>query len=109
MDELERLNNDKYFGALYDAEEEQEKLINSAQTSGFREGKSIGLQEGHDIGLQEGHDIGLQEGHDIGLQEGLKEKTNEIVLKMFNKNYSIESISEITNLSIEEIENIINN
>ena len=101
MDELERLNNDKYFGALYDAEEEQEKLINSAQTSGFREGKSIGLQEGHDIGLQEGHDIGLQ--------EGLKEKTNEIVLKMFNKNYSIESISEITNLSIEEIENIINN
>ena len=93
MDELERLNNDKYFGALYDAEEEQEKIINSAQTSGFREGKSIGLQEGHDIGLQ----------------EGLKEKTNEIVIKMFNKNYSIESISEITSLSIEEINKISEN
>ena len=93
VDELERLNNDKYFGALYDAEEEQEKLINSAQTSGFREGKRIGLQEGHDIGLQ----------------EGLKEKTNEIVIKMINENCDIDLISKVTNLSIEEIKKILEN
>ena len=82
MDELERLNNEKYFGGLYDAEEEQKKLELSAREEGFEDGHSIGLQEGHN-----------------------NEKV-EIAKRMLNKNLDIKLISEVTNLSINEIKDL---
>lgn len=49
-----------------------------------------------------------KEGHESGLIEGLKEKEREIILNMYNKNIDIHTISDISNLSIKEIEKIIN-
>ena len=87
MTELERLNNDKYFGALYDVEEEQKKLEASAKESGYLEGHSDGLQEGRNIGREE--------------------NTKELALKMLERGISKEEVSEIVELSLEELENII--
>lgn len=39
VDEIERLNEDKYFGTLYNVEEEQRKLENSARLAGYEEGR----------------------------------------------------------------------
>ena len=50
VDEIERLNQDKYFGALYNVEEEQRKLENSARLTGYEEGK----EEGIVLGLEQG-------------------------------------------------------
>ena len=83
MTELERLNNDKYFGALYDVEEEQKRMEASAKESGIREGRVIGLQEGKEIGEES--------------------KTKEIALKLLEDNKDEEYISKITGLSVEEI------
>ena len=43
MDEIERLNQEKYFGGLYDAEEEHRKMENTARLYGIEEGRNIGL------------------------------------------------------------------
>ena len=42
-----------------------------------------------------------------GYEKGIKEKAKEIVINMNKKNIDIETISEIVNLSKEEIEKII--
>ena len=83
VDELERLNNDKYFGGLYNVAEEQKIMEASAKESGYREGHNIGLQEGRDIGSLT--------------------KAKEIAINMINEKCDINLISKVTNLSVEEI------
>ena len=48
-------------------------------------------------------------GYDKGLAQGSKNKQIEIVKKMLAKNIDLNTISEITELSIEEIKKIANN
>lgn len=38
MDEIEKLNKEQYFGALYNIEEEKDLLIRSAKSEGLEEG-----------------------------------------------------------------------
>ena len=55
-----------------------------------------------DSGYNEGKEDGIKEGK----EEGKKENTKEFVVKMKKKNIYIETISDITGLSIEEIEKL---
>ena len=70
------------------------------------------MQEGLEKGMQEGLEKGMQKGLEKGMQEGLEkgslEKQQEIILNMYNKGLDIESISKFMNLSILEVEMIIN-
>ena len=75
VSELGRLNKDKYFGALYDAKEEQELLEASAKEEGRLE----------------------------GIEQGSLTKSKEIAKSMLSKNIDVETISECTGLSKEEI------
>lgn len=78
MTELERLNNDKYFGALYDVEEEQKRMEASAKESGYKD----------------------------GLQEGQNIEKREIAINLLKNNVDINIISKATGLSIKEIEEL---
>ena len=77
MDEIERLNKEKYFGGLYNIEEEHKIMQASAKESGYRDG------------LKAGHDLGLQEGHDIGVEEN----KNEIAINLLKNNVDIHVIA----------------
>ena len=77
--------------------------------SGLAEGRASGLAEGHASGLAEGRASGLAEGRASGLVEGALQNQIEIVMTMHEKQYDLNSISEITKLSINEIQAIINN
>ena len=46
--------------------------------------------------------------YSAGEQDGMKQKENEIVLNMFNHHFDLKSISEISKLSIDKINEIIN-
>ena len=48
-------------------------------------------------------------GYTSGINDGISKEKVSIAKNMLNKNISIEDISDITGLSIEEIENIKNN
>ncbi|MBQ2640143.1 MAG: hypothetical protein IJF92_05250 [Bacilli bacterium] len=78
VSELERLNKEKYFGALYDAAEEQKLLEESARASGKEE----------------------------GILEGSLTKSKEIAKSLLAKKVDINIISECTGLSIDIIKSL---
>jgi predicted transposase YdaD len=87
-----------------------EKGIAIGEEKGKAEGIAIGKQEGKAEGKAEGIAIGKQEGKAEGKAEGIaigEEKgKKESAIKMLKKNISLEDISEITGLSIEEIKSL---
>jgi predicted transposase/invertase (TIGR01784 family) len=102
--------------------------INHARREGMQEGMAIGEQKGMSIGKQEGMVIGEQKGMVIGKQEGMvigeqkgivigkqegiaigkQEALSEYVFKLSGKGRSIEEISELTDLSVEEVKEVLN-
>ena len=89
MNEIERLNQDKFFGGLYNIEEEQKKMENTARRYGFDEGKTLGIEEGKAIGSSE--------------------KRKEIALNLYQKGVDIDIILSSTSLSKEEFDEILKN
>ena len=64
-----------------------------------------GTENGIAIGKQEGITIGKQEGITIGKREGIA----ETIIKMYRKGYEPEQISDILDMEVEEIREIIEN
>ena len=87
VDELERLGLDDKFGVVYDNEMMQKKMINTARNWGYDDGKADGKAE--------------------GLEEGAKAKEIEIAKNLLNMGISKENIIKATNLSEEEINNLL--
>ena len=77
MNEIERLNQDKFFGGLYNAEEEQKKMENTARRYGFDED----LIEGKTLGIEEGKTLGIEDGKALGSSE----KSKEIAINLYQK------------------------
>ena len=67
-----------------------------------RKGIEQGRAEGHAAGLSEGR----SEGEAIGLKKGAAQKQREIAKVMKEKNISNTEISEITGLSVEEVDKL---
>ena len=80
-------------------EELAEKKKKNALCHAREEGEQIGIEKGEQIGLKKGKQIGLEKGEQIGLQKGKK----EIVKNMLKANMTIEQISQMTELSKDEI------
>ena len=56
---------------------------------------------------KEGLEQGIEQGLEQGIEQGIEQNKKDIVLNMYNKKYSLEEISDITNLNIEKIKKII--
>ena len=67
------------------------------------ENQQIGIQKGEQIGIQKGEQIGIQKGEQIGIRN----KQTEIVLKAYDNGVAIPLISNITDLSEEQILSIL--
>ena len=57
-------------------------------------------------GRAEGIGIGIEQGIGIGNQQGEVRKANEVAMNMLNKGLEITFISEMTGLSLEEIQKL---
>lgn len=82
--------------------------LEEGRSEGFKEWKLQGLQEGKLQGLQEGKTEGLKEGRIQGLKDGMNDALRQTVLRMRKASFSIEQISLATGLTIESINQIIN-
>ena len=82
----------------------KDKGMEIGLAKGREQGKEEGLQQGREQGLQQG----LEQGLEKGLQQGIKQSKIEIAKKSLEKNLPLETISEITGLSIKEIQEINN-
>ena len=83
MDELEKLGIDDELGAIYDNEQMQKRLLNTARNWGYDDGKAEGLEEGK------------------------KEEKISFAKNLLKDGMSIESVSKNTGLSIEELQKLI--
>ena len=83
------VNDDPEFQKYMSEEEDKRKIQNSL--------------------LSEAKEEGISQGYTSGINDGISKEKVSIAKNMLNKNISIEDISDITGLSIEEIENIKNN
>ena len=93
-------------------------VMNTAKKDGLEEGEAIGIEkgraegrvEGEVIGLQKGEAIGLQKGEAIGVEKGRAEGEALGILKtakkMKEEGLDVNVISKLTNLSVDEIENL---
>ena len=79
------VSDEEMYGRYYNWKEEQEKLNNSI------------IAEERDDAKKE------------GFEQGIQKNQREVVINMYKDNLQIETISKYTNLSLEEIKNIINN
>ena len=83
---------------------DERTLKKEAREAGMAEGLAEGLAEGREKGLAEGR----AEGEKIGIEKGKKENQREMVKAMHRKHIDISTITEITSLSKDEVEKIIN-
>ncbi len=66
-------------------------------------GREEGREEGLKVGREEGHKKGHKEGKEEGLKEGAKKNSFDIAKRMLEKGINIETISELTGLTAEEV------
>ena len=81
------VNDDPEFQKYMSEEEDKRKIQNSL------------LSEAKEEGISQGYTSGIND----GISKGENKKSIEIAKNMLKKNMSIEDISDITGLSIEEI------
>ena len=70
----------------------------------FRSDIGIARKEG----IIEGHASGLVEGYTSGIEEGQTKEKLAIISKLLSKGHTKEQISEMLDMSLEEIEEIVN-
>ena len=85
------VNDDPEFQKYMSEEEDKRKIQNSL------------LSEAKEEGISQGYTSGIND----GISKGKNKKSIEIAKNMLKKNMSIEDISDITGLSIEEINKLI--
>ena len=85
------VNDDPEFQKYMSEEEDKKKIQNSLLSEAKEEGISQGISQGYTSGIND------------GISKGENKKSIEIAKNMLKKNMPIEDISDITGLSIEEI------
>ncbi|MCM1371011.1 MAG: hypothetical protein NC181_03880, partial [Clostridium sp.] len=79
-------------------EEDERKIFNSRMSEATRKG----LEQGMEQGMKEGMKQGIQQ----GIEKGSSMSKIEIAKNMLNKSFNTQTISEITKLSVSEIESL---
>ena len=87
--------------------DERAKGIDIGIEQGIKEGINKGIKEGISKGIKEGISKGKKEGIKEGKKEGREETIKEIAITMQKEGNSLEFISKIVKLSIEEVNQII--
>ena len=90
---IEELSLNEEIVGLYDAAQIEKKVLNTK----IRNAKEEGIQQGLEQGLEQ------------GIQQGLEQGKIDTAKKMLEKNMDINTISEITGLTTEEITNLNSN
>jgi len=100
----------------YEGDTFMEKVVKEARTiAGFEdvplyfeseeEIKRLDIEEA----IENGRKMGYEEGLEKGRKDGITQKQNEMIKDMYKNNISIEMISKVTELAVNEINDIIKN
>lgn len=93
---LKSLGRDDEFMTVID-KVEYEKLVHEAEKEDMKE-----------LGFDEGHKEGIEQGIEQGIKQGEEETQTMFIKSMATNNIEISEIAKIANMSIEEVQKIIN-
>ena len=99
-EEMNYLTGDAAVRRLAELREKWEHDYADTKEFGRLEGLAQGLEEGFEEGIEQGR----KEGKNQGIAEGEEKKKREIAKELLKKGFETKLISEVTKLSIEEIE-----
>ena len=105
-EKLEEISNDPIMQRIADWKEKYILEMNTTKTDGYNEGLEQGQKLGLEQGLEQGQKLGLEQGLERGQKLGEINEKKEIAKKLKQKNITLEEISEITGLSIDEIKKL---
>ena len=63
-------------------------------------------EEAFEDGVERGYKKGVEHGIKHGIEQGIEQKAIEDAKAMLKKNYNVNDISEITKLSLDEVEKL---
>jgi predicted transposase/invertase (TIGR01784 family) len=81
--------------------------IQKAEKRGERRGERRGEKRGEERGVKIGEERGEERGVKIGEEKGIKVATVKFVHKSADKGFSAEEIADITDLTVEQVRNIL--
>ena len=102
-DIAKELSTDERIIGAYNLEVHRNNILKAERKEGLTQGLERGLKQGLEQGLAHGLEQGRLEGMVQGLEQGKLEEKTSIAKNMLKKNIDINAISEITGLSIKEI------
>jgi predicted transposase/invertase (TIGR01784 family) len=105
--ELKKMSQNTLARAEYEERLKQLRDLESIKDTAFEKGLQEGLDHGLQQGLQKGLQQGLQQGMEKGREEGREEGLKTMIQAFYNNGFTLEKISEITALSLTEIEKIL--
>ena len=82
---------------------ERDNISAAALAEGWDKGKVEGIE----LGITQGRNEGIKLGITQGRSEGIWENKTQTVLKMFRRNMPVEDIADISELSVEEVNDIL--
>ncbi len=106
LTEEDRMSYESSLKHKRDAESVYNSAIRSGEAMGLKKGLAKGLEKGLAKGLEKGLAEGLEKGLAEGLAKGEHKQALESARKMLVKGYNKADVSDITGLSIEEIEKL---
>ena len=92
------LNDEERFRSWMSKEEDMIVMANTEKALAYEEGEAKGIVQG----IKQGVKSGIKQGK----FEGIAQEKKEIAKKMFQKGINISFISEVTELSEQEIQNL---
>ena len=99
-----RMNEDEVLKIRYvDFLEENKKINQSIINDEKKKARKQGLAEGREKGLKQGIKQGIKE----GIEQGIEQERTSTILKMYQNDIDIETISKITNKNTKDIESLI--
>ena len=89
-----------------DKESEIWKKVTKFERDNFEMGEKKGMKKGRKEGREEGREEGRKEGREEGREEGELKKSREIAKLSLERGIDINTVSLITGLSVEEVEEL---
>ena len=71
------------------------KIMATIAETLIKQGEELGLKKGEELGIKKGEELGIKKGEELGIRATVK--------KMLKKGLSLDLISQISELSIDEI------
>ena len=87
---------------IYDLSDIREIFDRCIKENEMRNARKEAMEEGHKEGLKQG----MQQGIHQGMEQGLQQRTREIALELLQESASMNLISKVTKLSLEEVEEL---